>query len=451
MASWKNWAKTVEHKDLEKVYEPKSLAELKAAVNHAASRGWKLRVVGKGHAWSNLGLPGLGGGAVIRTQKLNKILTPDDEIKQALLVEVEAGISIRSLNNRLHKLGVALKNMGDSNPQAVAGAIATETHGSGAGVGSMSEFVEGMRIVTADGSVRDLAGDELKAGRVSLGLLGAVYSIKLRVRPKFFLRHEQTTLKFRDENISGLLGDPEWQHLEYWYYPYTGNAERILRKEVNSTEIIDLLDLAEEWFIKIGAIHIRELGERNPEKIPKFLIDHVEKGKIGFKDITRQGPSHKILLGKSNVWRRVLKTYTMEYQFALGAGDATFWSAFDALEESIALAAQKRVFVSSPIQIRFTKKSTKSLLTHLRHAPTASFSISMFRSHKGVHTWMPELERRLLALGARPHWGKMYYTEPSIDAKRTQFEQIRETLDPTGMFNFRQGPYTPDPDAFQDP
>ena len=446
MAKWQNWARTVKHTGLEKVYEPKNLNELKSAVKQAANRGWKLRAVGSGHAWSNLGVPSRCGGAVILTERLDKILSSPDDPTAGGIVEVQGGITIKRLNNELFKLGLALDNMGDSNPQALAGAIATETHGSGAGIGSISEFVEGMTIVKGDGETHVLEGDELKAGRVARGQLGAVYSVKLRVRPKYFLHHEQVLVKLRDDNIPELIKS---RHLEYWYYPYTGMAERITREITDSTTEINPLDIGEEWFIKIGAALVNAMGKNNPQKLPGFWKDHA-KEKF-FPRVERQGPSHKILLGKSNVWRDVVRTFTMEYQLDIGSGLDNFWKAVDAFDESVSVAEKKCVFVASPVQIRFTKKSDKSLLSHLRHQPTASFSISFFRDHDGAHTWLPDLERRLRALGGRPHWGKMYYVEPEATPESNAFEAIRQSLDPTGVFNFRQGAYTPDPEAFQGP
>ena len=70
MAEWKNWAETVHHPDLAKVFEPKCLDELKDNVKEAVRKGWKLRAVGSGHAWSNLGLPPGKKGAVILTDQL---------------------------------------------------------------------------------------------------------------------------------------------------------------------------------------------------------------------------------------------------------------------------------------------------------------------------------------------------------------------------------------------
>lgn len=445
MSKWQNWARTVKHTGLEKVYEPKNLSELKAAVKEAANKGWKLRAVGSGHAWSNLGVPSRCGGAVIQTEKLDKILTPPGG-PNGDVVEVQGGITIKHLNNELFKLGFGLDNMGDSNPQALAGAIATETHGSGATIGSISEFVEGMTIVKANGDEHVLAGDELKAGRVARGQLGAVYSVKLRVRPKYFLHHDQIFVKLLNEPIQQLIQN---RHLEYWYYPYTGMAERITREIVNSTTVINPLDIAEEWFIKFGASLVNGIGKANPEKLRSFWEKHATEE--FFPKVERQGPSHKILLGKSNVWRDVVRTFTMEYQLDPGAapGYDNFWKAVKAFDDSIELASRKCVFVASPVQIRFTAKSTHSLLTNLNHQPTCSFSISFFRDHDGAHTWLPELEQRLRGLGGRPHWGKMYYVEPAPTPGANAFEVIRQNLDPNGVFNFQQGTYTPDPEAFQ--
>lgn len=94
------------------------------------------------------------------------------------------------------------------------------------------------------------------------------------------------------------------------------------------------------------------------------------------------------------------------------------------------------------------------------YEPTASFSVSFFRNHRGVHTWFPDLEKRFIKYGGRPHWGKMYYAVPTTDPTDQRpeeirrlnwekFEEIRKKLDPNGVFNFIQGPYVPDPEAFQ--
>ncbi len=443
MAAWNNWAETVRHPDLAKVFEPKSLDELKANVKEAAQQGWKLRAVGSGHAWSNLGLPSGQQGAVILTDQLNGFEVLDRPSGDTPgLVEVEGGIKVKRLTESLFDQGLALPNMGDANPQGLAGAIATDTHGSGvgAGLGSFSEAIEEMTIVTADGEERVLQGEELEAGRVALGQLGVVYKVKLAVIDNYYLHHLRTMVRFRDEQteIDALLRDN--RHVEYWYYPYTDMAERIVRNVADSTEVRNPLGFFERLQIKFASWFVNRRGKRKPESLPELFQRNITR----LKRIERQGPWHEILVGSSNIWRDVVKTYTMEYQFAY----ERLWDAFDELEASITLARQKNVYVAAPIQCRFTKKSERSILSHLSFEPTVSFSVSFHTNHRGVHTFLPDLERRLINLGGKPHWGKMYYTE---QAKDPRFEAVRTALDPTGVFAFEQPLYTPDPEAFQDP
>lgn len=451
MAKWNNWAETVEYGRLEKVFRPNNLADLIQDVEEAVAKNWKLRAVGSGHAWSNLGVPERCKGAVILTDDLNRFLGQGDNT-----VEVEAGIKIEDLNEELERRGLALENMGDANPQAIAGAISTGTHGSGAALGSLSDLVEGMKVVVVrdDRSVEliDLGTEDerlLRAGRLSLGQLGVIYSITLRVRNSYFLRHEQSLVTFLDER-ENLAEDLErYRHLEYWVYPYTGKAERIVREIVDSREEENLNSLLTEWFIQqVGAGIVNGIGKSHPERLPNLFRNNVTPER--FPPLSRQGPWHKILLGKSNVWRNVVETFTMEYQVDLGQGPdfKNFWDAYDALEASLRWASERKcVFAASPTQIRFTKQSRACYLSHMLYQPTASFSVSFFREHSGAHTWLPGLEQMFLKLGGKPHWGKMYYTEPE---KNHGFEGVRAELDPLGIFAFEQGPYTPDPEAFQD-
>jgi L-gulonolactone oxidase len=210
-------------------------------------------------------------------RRLKRVLKID---KQAMTVEVEGGISIEDLNERLFKDGLALKNMGDANPQTIAGAVSTETHGSGASVGSLSEMVEGMTIVRADGELHDLQGDELKAGRVSLGKLGAVYSLTLSLRERFYLHHKQKLIKFADEQplLDGLL---QRRHLEYWYYPYTGMAERITREELPTPAVANPLNIFDEWFIKASSDLIEATGIHHPERLPGIFRASVKSDNVG--------------------------------------------------------------------------------------------------------------------------------------------------------------------------
>lgn len=439
---WENWANTVRYEHLEKRLRPATLAEVRAYVALARPKksNWKLRAVGGGHAWSNLGVPKWANGVILQTDRLLdfKIKKPTTNANGDKVVEVPGGIRIKDLNKKLSKMGLALENMGDAHEQTIAGAIATETHGSAATLGSLSEQVEGMVVVAARGKgseVVTLTDEQLRAGRVSLGQLGVVYRIALRVVDQYWLREKRELVKIGEEDI--VAESDKHRFLEYWYYPHTEWAEKITRVQKPTGRREGIANLA---FHLIGAGALMSIGENRPEDLPKVLESRVKEGEIPTRE--RENLWHKIYPGRSQHTFRIVPTQTMEYQLPR----SKFSEAFKGLEDSIKVAREKGVFVGWPVHIRFTAKSNRSLLSHLRFEPTVSFSMSHSTAHRGAHTWLPWLERELLKYDGLPHWGKMYYTDP---VKDPEFEAIRQDLDPDGVFAFEQGPYTPDPDAFQ--
>ena len=427
---WKNWAESVTL-DPRKIYRPASLPELQSAVKDAKEHGYQIRTVGSGHAWSQLGLGD--SGAILETDRLDKPLSNNNDGT----VTVQGGITIVELNKWLYENDLALPNMGDTDRQAIAGAVATDTHGSGAGFGSLSELVRGMSVVLADGELRELDDAELRAGRVSLGRLGVVYSLTLDVVPKYFLRHERRVVKLREEkeHLEQLIEDN--RNIEYWLYPLTPYAERLIRNEIPSANEQLFRYYFRNIVSRLGARLSVWKGRNRPESLPEWFNSQIPN--LG-PDV-REGPAHRILPLVANTTVDSIKTLTMEYQFSL----SKFWEAFDLLEESFEVAREKGVYICLPVHIRFTKKSSKSILSHHVHDPTVSFSCNFSPTYAGAHTWLPYLERGLLELGARAHWGKIYYTEPAI---ADGFEDIRQRLDPTSVFNAKQPPYTPADDAF---
>ena len=460
MARWSNWSGTVNYDQLEHTYHPETMDELRAAVRDAIQRKWRVRVVGQGHSWSNLGVPSHSRGAVICMTGMAPFRGKIQDLGNGQgIAEVGGGLTIKDMNNWLDKEGWALFNMGDANPQVVIGGISTETHGSGVkhaslsdSAGSLSENVEGVTLVGGDGNYHTLTNDQLPAGRLSLGKLGAIYSVQLKVRKRYFLTHDQKLVPFNQASegpeIEKMMRDSSIRHFEYWHYPHTDQAEKIVRREIPSGQSAHLSTPLDHLLTKIVSGSFATIGALNPSGIPQLLKDAVTKPNLRktFEVTGRQGPWNEILLGKSNVWRKVVKTYTMEYQLPY----ANLWPAFNDYVESIKVAVAKGVYAAAPTQIRFSQKSERSLLTHLSHDPTVSFSVSFFRDHRGVHTWLPELEQRFIKHGGKPHWAKMYYEVPKTDAAAAAaFEKVRHELDPEGTFSFDQGPYTPDPEAFQ--
>src|SRR5437870_3083629 len=114
------------------IFRPTTLAEVIAIVKRAEAESRKVRAVGSGHSFSDIALTG---DFLIDTHGLKKVLTLDTEtlkpsVQTSTLVDVECGITIADVNDKLDKLGLALINMGAHTAQTVVGALSTSTHGS---------------------------------------------------------------------------------------------------------------------------------------------------------------------------------------------------------------------------------------------------------------------------------------------------------------------------------
>lgn len=156
-------------------------------------------------------------------------------------VWIPACTTVSAANRLLDQRGLGLINLGSYDAQSVYGAIATGTHGSGMASGPLADFVlsidltavvkessgprvRSFRIEPTDGITRrdrfedDIADVELiqddatfHSSVVSLGCLGVVTGLVLRVRPRFWLREQRALVPWRQlrEDIErGRRADP---------------------------------------------------------------------------------------------------------------------------------------------------------------------------------------------------------------------------------------------------
>lgn len=103
---------------------------------------------------------------------------------------------------QLEELGLALENMGATAAQSIAGATATGTHGTGRLLGSMSTQIVALRMVLANGTLVELDSKThpqiFTAARVSLGTLGIVTAVTLRVVDLFRMRLDMIPMDLDD-------------------------------------------------------------------------------------------------------------------------------------------------------------------------------------------------------------------------------------------------------------
>ena len=111
MVSWRNWSGR--HKS--KPEELRFIRSEEDASAIAAANGTSIRVAGSGHSHSAL-VPH--DGIIVDASGLSGVIETDVEKRRAW---VWAGTKIYALGRPLHEDGLALKNQGDIDQQAIAG------------------------------------------------------------------------------------------------------------------------------------------------------------------------------------------------------------------------------------------------------------------------------------------------------------------------------------------
>ncbi|HKZ13408.1 MAG TPA: D-arabinono-1,4-lactone oxidase [Solirubrobacterales bacterium] len=417
---WANWAGDQRCRPA-KVVAPRSREELAEAVGAAAAAGEKVSVTGSGHSFTEAAMTDQ---TMVRLDALRGVLDAD---RESGLVRVGAGTVLADLNEELASLGLALENMGDIDAQTVAGAISTGTHGTGAGFGNISARVEGIELVLADGTVRDLTGADdpelLRAARVGVGALGAISAVTLRCFPAFTLRRVDSAHQLADvlDRFDQLTAAND--HFELFTFPY---SDRALVLERNRTEeppkpksrTVALLNdvLLENWALEAMAA----TGKAMPRTIPALskFAGLVATG------TNNQDVSHRIFVNKRNV-----RFTEMEYAVPRADGPT-------ALRRVIEWVRSNRYPVFFPIEVRVAAGDD----AHISAAHERDTTYIAVHQYQGME-WRPYFEAVEAIIddyAGRPHWGKRHFQTAATLAPRfpqwDAFQAARNQLDPRRVF-----------------
>ena len=175
-----------------KLFAPRNVEEIIQIVKLARKYKQKVRVVGNGRT-NNDSLLTDGFLISLRNMKnLEKNITPVPTEDHKYLVKVEAGKNMKEFFEELLELtpALCLPVTDDLWDFALGGAIVCGRHGSGRDYPTISEYVVGMEMVTGTGEVLKIDESEpelLNAARVSLGYMGIVYSLALKLEPNYVL------------------------------------------------------------------------------------------------------------------------------------------------------------------------------------------------------------------------------------------------------------------------
>jgi FAD-linked oxidoreductase len=417
---WRNWTGDQRCRPAELI-RPRDRDELAATIAAAASAGRKVSVAGSGHSFTEAALTG---GTMVDLGGLHGVIDAD---RSSGLVKVGAGTVLADLNEELHRLGLAMENLGDIDRQTIAGAISTGTHGTGAKLRNISAQVDAVEMVLADGGVRELNAAEpdlLRAARVGVGALGAISAVTLRCVPAFVLRRvdlpaprEEVFDTFEERAAAN-------DHFELFTFPYADSALVLERNRVEGPprprgRLASYLNdvVLENWALEA----LSAAGRAFPGAIPR-LSRLAAALASGGKTVDR---SDRVFASQ----RRVRFT-EMEYGVPRERGP-------EAARRVIEWVRSNRYPVFFPIEMRVAA-GDDALLSPSHERDTTYIAVHQYRGME----WRPYFEAVEAIMDdyeGRPHWGKRHFQTAATLAPRypawARFQAARGELDPERVFS----------------
>ncbi|HSL26574.1 MAG TPA: D-arabinono-1,4-lactone oxidase [Acidimicrobiia bacterium] len=219
--TWTNWVGNQSFTP-QAVIEVQSEAAVQRQVAQAVAGGYGVRAAGTGHSFTPIVETD---GVLLDLGRMSGII----DIDPARL-QVTAGpkTTIGEFGDELWQHGLALANQGDIDTQAIAGAIATATHGSGRKYPSFSATLAAARLVDGRGDLVEVSTREnaevLPALQTSIGLLGIMTQVTIKVAPAYELHARTDVLKY-DEVMETFAADIDaYRHYGFFWMPTDASA-----------------------------------------------------------------------------------------------------------------------------------------------------------------------------------------------------------------------------------
>ena len=393
-----------------RVRRPRTVAGLQAMV----AGGTRVRALGTGHSFSRIADTD---GELISTAGL----PPTADIDAAAgTVTVASGVKYGDLAQRLNAAGWALANMASLPHISVAGACATATHGSGDHNRNLAAAVRAVDLVTADGSLltldRDAGPARFPGAVVALGALGVATTLTLDLVPAFPVRQY-----VYDDLPGGEL---------------TGHFDEIMGAAYSVSVFT--------WWRGGGHFQVwLKHADGDQERFPPGRPWHGAR--------PADGPRHPVpgmpvttttrQEGAPGPWHERLPHFRLGFTPSAGAELQSEYllprqAAIPAIEALTGLGAlMAPVLRTSEIR---TVAADEAWLSMAYHQDSVAFHFTWILDPGAVRPVVAAVERELVPLGARPHWGKVSGMPPQAVRARyprwDDFGALARSLDPGGKF-----------------
>lgn len=410
--TWQNWAGT-QSAAPRRFATPRNSRELATLIIESASRGHRVKAVGAGHSFTGVAVTD---GVLVSLDNLSGIesITPTDD---GALVTALAGTRLHALNKALWDRGYAMTNLGDIDAQSLAGAVATGTHGTGAGFGGLATQIRGIEIVTADGAVLTCNAEQnpelFEAARIGLGAVGIITKITLACSRRFtlFAAERPDTLS----HILDTLDDDRRNvdHFEFYWFPHT---DRVLTKRntrlPGDTPLKPLSatrTFIEDTFMSNTLFEgVNRIATLAPAAIP--AINHVSSRLLSAREYTER--SYKVFASPRNV-----KFKEMEYAVPQEHLQ-------DVLRDINRWMRQTGTNVAFPVEVRFAAADDVWLST-ANGRDTAYIAVHQYHRRPEAE-YFAAVEAIAKAVDGRPHWGKMH--NRTVDDLRPTYHKLDDFI-----------------------
>jgi L-gulono-1,4-lactone dehydrogenase len=422
---WRNWAGTATATPA-RWCQPRTEAEICAAVKDAAADGLPVRALGSGHSFTTTAVTA---GVALDLSQWTGITAADTRTG---LVTARSGTTLRALNAELGGLGLAMANLGDIDAQTLAGALSTGTHGTGARLGGLATQVAALDLVLADGSpvtCSAAARPELfAAARIGLGALGVITSVTLRCVPSFTLVADERPVPVDEviEQFDALAAASD--HFEFYWFPYGRNALVKRNSRLPPGDQGPAVPVMPGWrrFWEFEVMEnaafgaLCRLGRARPRLIPALnRLSSAALSSRSYADV-----SHRVFVTPRRV-RFVESEYAVPRE-SLG-------HVLGELRREVPRLAEPVMF---PVEVRVAAADDIWLSTAYGR-DTAYVAIHQYTGLP-YRAYFDLFESIVADVAGRPHWGKLH----SLDAGRLralypcydEFRRVRAEVDPGARF-----------------
>jgi FAD-linked oxidoreductase len=416
---WHNWSGSVRASPRAFV-KPHDLDDLVRLVGGYGRDGRHVRLVGDGHSFTPLAQTD---DVLMSLDHLQGIESADPD---AGTVRVWAGTRLKRLGQELLARGLAQENLGDIDVQSIAGAVSTGTHGTGVRFGSLATQVTGITLVTASGDVLECSAtqhpDIFKAAQVSLGALGVIAALTLRVVPARRLRFAS-----RRERLDDCLANLERykrenSHFEFFWMSYTPWVQaKFLNETDDPPSSGNVLSTLNKLVLENGVYGaLLECGRL----VPPLARTMSRISAMGIATVSETDHSHRVFATP-----RLFKFNEMEYNIPAEHFPAV-------IDEVVARMRRGRFNVHLPVECRFVR-GDDIWLSPAYQRDSAYIAVHTYRDMT-YERFFRTIEEIYRPYQGRPHWGKIHTLDAATLSSRyprwNDFRRVRAALDPQGVF-----------------